>query len=186
MNVVYMVAQVKHWLTYVGDLWVSKGRQVVKSITSRCIKCKHYNGKPFVYPSPPPLPRERVTLDRPFKYSAVDFTGAITVYNSQTGEEGKEYICLFSCLATRAVFLETIDSLSAEKFLLCLKRFFARCSVPARMYSDNGTNFVAVQKLIEEIKQSPQIRELLNEKCLTWQFNVPGAPWQGGNFERLI
>ena len=87
---------------------------------------------------------------------------------------------------TRAVFLETIDSLSAEKFILCLKRFFARCSVPVKMYSDNGTNFTAVQKLIEEIKYSDEVKQLLNEKHLTWQFNVPGAPWQGGNFERLI
>ena len=69
-----------------------------------------------------------------------------------TGNMCKEYICLFSCLATRAVFLETIDSLSAEKLILCLKRFIARCSVPVKMYSDNGTNFTAVQKLIEEIK----------------------------------
>ena len=166
--------------------WIPKGRQAVKKVTSRCVICKHYNGRPFVYPSPPPLPKERVTLDRPFKYAAVDFTGAISVFDPNTETMCKEYICLFSCLATRAVFLETIDSLSAEKFILCLKRFFARCSVPAKMYSDNGTNFTAVKKLIEEIKCSPDVKELLNNKGLAWQFNVPGAPWQGGNFERLI
>ena len=166
--------------------WIPKGRQTVKNVTSKCVICRHYNGRPFVYPSPPPLPRERVTLDKPFKYTAVDFTGAIPVFDPNTGNMCKEYICLFSCLATRAVFLETIDSLSAEKFILCLKRFFARCSVPAKMYSDNGTNFTAVQKLIEEIKYSSEVKQLLNEKCLAWQFNVPGAPWQGGNFERLI
>ena len=113
--------------------WIPKGRQAVKNVTSRCIICKHYNGRPFVYPSPPPLPKERVTLDKPFMYTAVDFTGAIQVIDPKTGDMCKEYICLFSCLATRAVFLETIDSLSAEKFILCLKRFFARCSVPMKL-----------------------------------------------------
>ena len=80
-------------------------------------------------------------------------------------------------MATRAVFLETIDSLSAEAFILCLKRFFARYSLPAKLYSDNGTNFTAVQKLIEELKTSVEVQNLLRERELTWQFNVPGAPW---------
>ena len=166
--------------------WIPKGRQTVKKIVERCIQCKHYNAKPFVYPSPPPLPKERVTLDRPFKYSAVDFTGAISVIDEHSGESVKRYICLFSCLATRAIYIETIDSLSAEAFIHCLRRFTARCSLPAKLYSDNGTNFVATNKFIETLENNDEVKAHLEENEIVWQFNVPGAPWQGGNYERLI
>ena len=132
------------------------------------------------------MPRERVVLDRPFKYTAVDFTGAINVKNDGQDDVSKMYICMFSCLASRAVYLESIDSLSAEAFTHCLRRFIARCSVPAKLYSDNGTNFVAVNKFLVSLQNCEKVQQLLKERDICWQFNVPGAPWQGGNFERLI
>ena len=71
-------------------------------------------------------------------------------------------------MATRAVFLETIDSLSAEAFTLCLRRFFSRCSLSAKLYSDNGTNFTVVNKLIETLRNSVEVQELLRERELSW------------------
>ena len=64
----------------------------------------------------------------------------MSVIGDQPGVYSKEYICLLSCLATRAVFIDTIDYLSAEAFIHCLRRFIARYSVPAKLYSENGTN----------------------------------------------
>ena len=117
-------------------------------LTSRC-RLPPDKRKAFPYPRPPPLPTEWVQYVRPFECTGVDFTGAIKVQN-RSGETQKLYVCLFTCVATRAVHLQLINSLSAEAFVLCLRRFVAKCSLPSKLLSDNGTNFVAVSKFLVE------------------------------------
>lgn len=168
-----------------NEFWVPRGRQSVKGVVEGCVRCKYYNGKSFTYPGPPPLPSERVSFERPFQHTAVDYTGAIEVKDKQEGLR-KYYICLFTCLATRAVHLELIDSLSAEAFIHCLRRFVARCSVPDKIYSDNGRNFVAVSKFLCSLQDYPEVLTFLVDRKIAWYFNVPHAPWQGGVFERMI
>ena len=103
------------------------------------------------------------------------------------GEEYvKYYICLFTCCSSRAVHLELTDSLSAEAFILCLRRFVARCSLLQKLISDNGKNFVATNKFLVSLQECPEVQEYLHNHKITWQFNSPRAPWQGGLFERLI
>ena len=36
-------------------------------------------------------------------------------------------VCLFVCIATGACHLELVDDLSADHFIMALKRFIARC-----------------------------------------------------------
>ena len=88
------------------------------------------------------------------------------------------YVCFL-------VHLELIDSLSAEAFIHCLRMFITRCSVPAKLYSDNGTSFVAANKFLKSLQECEEVQQMLRECTIQWQFNVPGAPWQGGNFERI-
>ena len=165
--------------------WIPKGRQTVKNFISKCILCRMVKARTFPYPGPPPLPDYRVSYTEPFEATAVDFTGAIRVKDSNHSHK-KYYICLFTCLATRAIHLELIDSLSAEAFIHCLRRFVARCSLPKLMVSDNGTNFVATYKLIKVIMNDPLVKSHLEQKSIKWIFSVPGSPWQGGAWERLV
>ena len=141
--------------------------------------------KAFPYPGPPPLPMERVQYVHPFECTGVDFTGAIKVRN-RSGETQKLYICLFTCVATRAVHLQLINSLSAEAFVLCLRRFVAKCSLPSKLLSDNGTNFVAVSKFLVELQDEAVVQDYLTTHKIKWQFISPRAPWQGGVYERMI
>ena len=153
-------------------------------MVNNCTTCKYTLQKKFTYPGPPPLPQERVTFDKPFQCVGVDHLGCILV---KEGEEYvKHYICLFTCCSSRAVHLELTDSLSAEAFILCLRRFVAQCSLPQKLISDNGKNFVATNKFLVNLQECPEVQEYLHNHKITWQFNSPHAPWQGGLFERLI
>ena len=168
-----------------NEFWVPKGRQTVKKVVEPCTYCKYFNGRTFTYPGPPPLPSERVVFDRPFQHTGVDFTGAIETKNEK-GEFEKRYVCLFTCLATRAIHLECIDSLSAEAFVNCLRRFVARCSLPDKFFTDNGRNFVAVNKFLISLQEFPEVQDFLHERRISWHFNAPLSPWQGGVFESMI
>ncbi|CAO4379232.1 unnamed protein product [Caenorhabditis nigoni] len=68
------------------------------------------------------------------------------------------------------------------EFLNALRRFVAIRGVPDKIISDNGSNFVLGQKLIQDaIALSPE--EL---QTIQWKFITPYSPWKGGFYERLI
>ena len=167
------------------EFWIPKGRQCVKTLLKKCVVCRYDSRKAFTYPGPPPLPIERVSFHRPFQHVGVDFTGAIKV-KDELGNLHKYYVCLFTCAATRAVHLELINSLSAEAFILCFRRFVARCSMPDKLFSDNGTNFVATNKFFIKLQRDEEVKEYMRDKQLTWTFSSPRSPWQGRMFERMI
>ena len=80
-------------------------------------------------PRMPPWPRERVTKALPFEYTGLDYFGPLHVkcydHNlERTNGEcvyKKVWVCLFTCMVTRAIHLEIINDMSADQFLLCLR-----------------------------------------------------------------
>lgn len=97
------------------------------------------------------LPAERVRPSRPFFNVGIDFCGPITVnYKLIRGKRPtKANVCVMVCFATKAVHLEVVSDLSTVAFIGCLKRFVARRGVPAKIFSDNGTNFVGASNQLK-------------------------------------
>jgi hypothetical protein len=146
--------------------WISRGRRVVTSILQSCRVCRKFQAAPFSAPEPP-LPRERVEFCRPFAVTGVDLFGPLFLR-----ERLKVWIALFTCFQIRAVHLEVVADLSEEAMLRAFRRFAGRRGWPSTVWSDHGTNFVALSKSL----------------CskLRWRFIVERAPWWGGLWERLI
>jgi len=136
------------------------------------------------------LPKERLAaFSPPFTHTAVDYFGPIeTAYGR--GKTAKRYGVIFTCLTTRATYLDVAKSLSSEDFLLVLRRFFATFSTPKTMHSDNGTNFVGAEKdLLKEVKsieKEKPVTDYLENAGVTWKFQPPNAPHFGGAHESLI
>ena len=168
------------------QLWIPKGRQAVRSLLAKCVICKKVEGKPYNYPGPPPLPTCRVVHNRPFENVGVDYTGPIYLTKTDDGLPQKVYICLFTCTSTRAVHLDVALDMTAESFLLLLRRFCSTWSVPKQIISDNGTNFTAAAKFLEQASDEQIVREYCTAQSISWKFIAPRAPWQGGFYERMI
>ena len=96
-----------------------------------------------------PLPKVRLRFNfRPFDQSAVDYAGPFITVQGRGRQRQKRWLCLFTCLATRAIHLEMAWALDTESFLNAFTRFTSRLGVPSEVTSDNGTNFVgAVNEL---------------------------------------
>ena len=106
------------------------------------------------------LPCYRVEKRQPFEVVGRDLISPIAV--SIGHSRVKCYICIFNCLARRAVRLEVVPSLDADGFFQAFQRFCSRRNVsPTDIYSDNGTNFVAAAKGLNNT---------------TWHFNPPRVP----------
>ena len=65
-----------------------------------------------------PIPEDRIKPAPPFANVGLDFAGPLLLKDS--GE--KAYICLFTCAVTRAIHLELVSNMTAERFLLALRR----------------------------------------------------------------
>ena len=166
--------------------WIMRGRQLVKSVLSRCHVCRRFKAKPAQQITAP-LPRDRITESPPFEVTGVDFAGPL--YVKVSGALTKAYITLFTCAVTRAVHLELVSSQSTEHFLLALKRFIARRGLCKVIYSDNAKTFKRADQDMKELWRSikdPQLLEYFSQRGISWRFIAERAAWWGGFWERLV
>ena len=114
-----------------------------------------------------------------------DYAGRI-YYKTKKKSDLKAYILLFSCSVTRAVHIELVSNLTTTEFIKSFKRLISRRGKPKIVYSDNAKTFKPVAKWLANINRNQKLHDLLSSETILWKFNVPKAPWWGGQFERLI
>ena len=134
------------------------------------------------------LPPDRVTRGgAAFANTGLDYFGPMTVKVGRRNE--KRYGCLFTCLQTRAVHVEVAHSLDTQSFLMALERFITRRGLPEIIRSDNGRNFVAGNRELQDVIagwNQERIHNALAPRNVTWLFNPPLASHMGGVWERQI
>ena len=102
--------------------------------------------------APVPATRLRFTF-RPFDQCAVDYAEPFETIQERGIKRQKRYLCLFTCLQTRAIHLETAWAVDTDSFLNAIARFTSR-RVPKEIISDNGKDFVgAVNELLELVSR---------------------------------
>lgn len=133
------------------------------------------------------LPKERVTASVPFQNTGVDMCGPFTIKTNGRSST-KQYVALFTCLATRSVHLEPVPHMDTDSIINAIVRFTARYPSVQTFFSDNGTNFTSADKVLKKnIKEmEATLRDKLYLKGFNWVFNPPHAPHRGGAWERLV
>jgi len=98
--------------------------------------------------------------------------------------EVKRYVCIFNCLATRAVHFEVVQSLEASAFIQAFRRFCNRRNAHVRhVYSDNGGNSTLANKELNEgitIWNSKKFQDAMLQRNIVWHFSPPMASHQNG------
>ena len=137
------------------------------------------------------LPKERLTPAPPFTYCGVDYFGPFFIKEGR--KETKRYGAMFTCLSSRAVHIETANSLETDSFLNALRRFVARRGPVREIRSDQGTSLVGAEKelrrALEEMDNGSIQRSLCREfkaDWVQWKRNPPSASHMGGVWERQI
>ena len=155
-------------------------REAILEWEKECAMCQKIKAK-VAQQIMAPLPLNRLTTSlKAFTKVAVDFGGP---FMTVQGTRQKRYLCLFTCLASRAVHLEMAYSLDVDCFLNALNRIMNKRGVPEEILSDNETNFVAANKeLCELICKDPKVQAQITSKGIKWTFNPPYAPHFGGVF----
>ncbi|XP_037809650.1 uncharacterized protein LOC119602292 isoform X1 [Lucilia sericata] len=181
INVNTVICEIRH------KFWIPSIRSVINKVQTKCCICKIRKSKPS-QPIMGPLPIDRVTpFLRPFSYTGLDYFGPVEVTIRRQRE--KRWIALFTCLTVRAVHLEIATNLSSDACLMCIRNFANRRGVPIQIRSDNGTNFVGLQKELHGERNfwdNEVITAGLAPLGIKWKFNTPSDPSAGGAWERLV
>ena len=192
-----IVRRVHHFIGHLGrehviaklreDFWIPQIRVLVRSVPSRCIRCKKVLAKPLIQQMAP-LPAARLmAYEPPFSYTGMELFGPLHVKHDRGITKCRR--CLFTCLTTRCVHLEVVNSMDTDDFVMCLRRFINRRGEVKEIRCDNGSNFVGAQReLKESIEKWNQGRiesELIQHGC-KWIFQPPAASSMSGVWERLV
>ncbi|QQP40501.1 Uncharacterized protein FKW44_014566, partial [Caligus rogercresseyi] len=152
----------------------------------------------FESPRMAPLPTIRMDNPSPWRNVGIDYLGPL--HCKHLCEEAfsnrcphpptfKVWLALFTCLHTRAIHVEIIESCSTREFLQTLRRFVGRYGKPTIIYSDNARHFVAANKQLQTLKNLDfnQIQgERYSGEYIEWKFSTPEAPWTNGVTERMV
>ena len=128
-----------------------------------------------------PLPRSRLQSSlKAFEKVGVDYGGPFLTKQGRGRTRAKRYLCLFTCLTTRAVHLEMSYSLDTDSFINAFTRMTSSRGTPTYVISDNGTNFVGaereLQKLVEALDADRITQPTSKYHTIDWKFNPPCAP----------
>ena len=99
--------------------WLTKGQQVIRKQIYNCVVCRRHEGKSSKVKPSLDMPEFRFKEGYPFASTGVDFAGQLfvkTVFGKGL-QVTKVYICLFTCVSTRAIHIELTPSLTTQAFI---------------------------------------------------------------------
>jgi hypothetical protein len=144
--------------------WILKGQKSVRAILSKYVRCRRHEAR-HITSSQPVLPEPRVRDAAVFETTGFDMAGPLFLRDGQK----KVWVCLYTCAVYRAVHLKLALSLSTDSFTQTFRRFVARRGRPARVYSDNGTNFVGLDNAFAHLEWE-QISKHCAVEQVEWRF----------------
>ncbi len=93
-------------------------------------------------------------------------------------------------MVTRAISIELGQDMSAEQFLLALRRHMALRSVPKHIFSDQAPQHLLMDKVFQDIfqnvTQDPNVKTYIAEKGIEWHFTPAYSPWSRGMVEIMV
>ena len=78
------------------------------------------------------------------------------------------------------MYLELVANMSAENFLLCMRRFIAKRGKPSLIISDNASQIKLGQTIIEKVwrmvSNDEEVQSYISNEGITWKYIVEYAP----------
>uniref|UniRef100_A0A146KLP5 Integrase catalytic domain-containing protein n=1 Tax=Lygus hesperus TaxID=30085 RepID=A0A146KLP5_LYGHE len=171
--------------------WIPASRRLIRHRLFLCLKCYKAKAK-SIPPLMGDLPTYRLEGGRAFLHTGIDFAGPFITRESRRRKAplSKSYLCLYVCMTTKALHLETVSDLSTASFLASFSRFISRRGLPTEVYSDCGSNFKGGYKELQELAQwyndeqsKKEIETASASRGIKWNFNPPYSPHFGGLWE---
>lgn len=116
-------------------LWPLRVKDLIKKELQNCVRCRRAHPR-LLQQFMGQLPEARVTLSPPFHRTGVDYAVPFELKSGtvRNAKSTNVYLCVFVCLATKAVHLEIVSDLTTKGFLAAFDRFTARRGLSAQIF----------------------------------------------------
>ena len=156
------------------EVRVANANRHMKKIINECTLCRMIRGKAIKQPLGP-LHEVQKRFMKPFECIMMDAFGPLTIANGK-----KCYGIVIMCRTTKAVKVSVLENLSENSLYDTLRTVWNQIGYPTEVWSDNGTNFMAVREKLNKLARSGQTN------AINWKTSTPLAPWMNGAAERMI
>ena len=165
--------------------WIVSCSKVVSSYLYHCVTCRKERGN-LQTQKMADLPEVRLEPSPPFTHCGIDCFGPFIIKEGR--KELKRYGLLITCMASRAVHVETLDDMSTDAFINGLRCVMALRGSIRSIRCDQGSNFVgAINELNKATgEMEHKIREYLTTQRCDFLLNSPHSSHMGGVWERHI
>ena len=167
------------------------GKKRVTRIIAACILCRTLRA-PLMSQKMADLPETRLHKTPPFYHCGIDVFGHFNIRQCketrQRSGTQKVWVLIFSCLYSRAIHLEVLDSMDTASFKQAFARFQALRGECVYLRSDAGSNFVGARNTDVELSEEvlTEVQADWQQQNKVWEFNPPRASHMGGVWERAI
>ena len=145
-------------------------RSALRSVNHNCILCRKRSAD-TVKPIMTDLTVERLSYGKPpFSNSGIDYFCLFYVAVKRSTD--KRWGFLFTCLTTRALHIEAVNSMDSSSCVMGIESFIARRGTPQVLWSDNGTNFTGALSVFFKALNQRAIASKMAQKSIKWQFNL--------------
>lgn len=110
-----------------------------------CVMCHRLKGKP-AEKKMADVPLKRLETSPPFSYVGLDVFGpwlVVTKYTRGDSAQSKRWAILFTCMTTRGVQREVVESMDTTSYVKALTIFFIVRGPAKQLRSDRGINLIA-------------------------------------------
>ena len=158
-------------------------------MVKKCVRCQ-IKYERLIMQRMSTLPEERLKPSPPFFYICVDYFGPLVIKGEvQKRIRGKSYGVIFTCLTSRAVYIELAPNYTTDGFLQVLRKFASMRGWPRKLFSDQGSQLKRASKELQDIVSNldwDQIKLYGHSHGTEWSFSPADAPWYNGAAESLI
>ena len=165
--------------------WLIGSRREVKRILHGCT-CKKAR---ILYQRQGALPKCRIEKPLPNTHVSSDLLGPMNVKvpisNPGKGKKkfsvSKCYICIFTCMQTRYIFLEVLENANAECFIDALRLLNAQVGHSRTVFMDCATYYKRASKELSNLMKQFDWEKVKNSvKQTEFIFNTPLASFRNG------
>ncbi|XP_067940558.1 uncharacterized protein [Watersipora subatra] len=165
--------------------WITAANKLVKRHIHQCAPCRAMRAPP-VQQQMGELPQSRIEPTPPFTHIGMDCFGPYTVKDRRI--EVKRWGLLLTCMYSRAIHIELLNSMSTDALINALRSFICIRGPVKTICCDNGTNFIGAKNelLASFASLGSGIQDVLKDSMIEFKFNAPSASHAGGVWERQI
>ena len=137
-----------------------------------------------------PLPNQRVLPAPPWTYTSVDLFGPLE-HTDMVRKRLKEksWGIIFTCMVTRAVYLDLTQAYHTDAVLQAVRRFMAIHGTPKEVLSDQGSQLIACGKEVAtmlELVDWNAVEGWCSRRGIVWKCIPPQGQHMNGVTESLI